>query len=146
MHLRKTLGLALPAVLALAPLAGCRRIPLSPSKPVPTGTLVLRFGRAVRGPLELSLDGARIPVAQKSKKGEALVIAGLAPGKHHFFLGSPEDAFGPDYGDVILPDDHGVYMVILSQRFNAELYGSQEAMPAAEGLPGVSASLVSSYK
>ncbi|HJU83630.1 MAG TPA: hypothetical protein VJ600_05435 [Holophagaceae bacterium] len=135
------LRLALPALVLLTASTACRKMPLTPEKPLPAGTLMLRFTRAVKGPLELNMDGVRVPVAQGRKGGIRLVVQGLAPGKHHYFLSSPLDAFGPDSDDIWLPEDRGEYRIVLSQRFQAELYGKAAAAPAAEGLPGVTAAL-----
>jgi hypothetical protein len=132
---------ALPALALLAASMACHKIPLTPEKPLPAGTLMLRFTRPVKGPIELSLDGTRVPVAQGKKGGTLLVVQGLAPGKHHYFLASPLDAFGPDSDEVWLPEDRGEYRVLLSQHFQSVLYGKASATPPAEGLPGVSAAL-----
>ncbi|HJU84206.1 MAG TPA: hypothetical protein VJ600_08340 [Holophagaceae bacterium] len=134
--------LVLSALVALTATTACRRVPLTPAQPLPAGTLVLRFTRPVKGPLELAVDGARIPVTQGRKGGLRLVVSGLAPGKHHYFLSSSLDAFGPDADEFWLPDDRGEYRVVLSQRFNAVLYGKAPATSAPEGLPGVTASLL----
>jgi hypothetical protein len=121
---------------------GCHKIPLTSPKPLPSGTVVLRFTRKVHGPLELSLDGTRIPVAQYPKGAWSLVIKGLAPGKHRYFLSSPKEIFSPDLADLDMPSDKGVYEVVLTQKFDAVLYGKPDPLPVAEGLPGVSATLV----
>ncbi len=136
---------AVPALLLLlgaVPFAGCRRIPLTPKTPVPAGTAVLRFTRKVHGPLELSLDGTRIPVVQAPKGANSLVIRGLAPGKHRLFLASAHEIFSPDLADLEVPSDKGVYQIILAQKFDAVLYGQPDPLPTAEGIPGVSAALV----
>ncbi|MBS1767460.1 MAG: hypothetical protein JST05_08690 [Acidobacteria bacterium] len=132
--------LALPALLLLAPATACKKIPLTPKNPLPAGTLVLRFSRALKGPLELTLDDVRVPVEVK-KKGNALVITGLSVGLHRYFLSSAQDAFGPATGEVSLPDDRGGYEVVLAQRLNAELYGKPADAAPATGLPGVTARL-----
>ncbi len=136
------LRLALPALVLLTASTACRKLPLTPEKPLPAGTLMLRFTRQVRGPLELTLDGARVPVTQGKKGGIKLVVQGLAPGKHHYFLSSPLDAFGPDSEEVWLPEDRGEYRVVMSQRFQSVLYGKSAAAPAAEARPGLSAALL----
>ena len=133
--------LALPALLLLAPATACKKLPLTSPKPLPAGTLVLRFSREIKGALELTLDDARIPVQVSKKKGNAVVITGLSVGLHHYFLSGTQDAFGPANGEVSMPDDRGVYEVVLAQRLNAELYGQPPAVPPAQGLPGVSAHL-----
>ena len=84
----KTARMASLASLALVlVLAGCRKAnPLVPKKPVPPGTVMFHFTQKLKGPVEISLDGVRLPVAQNPKKmGRSLVIVGLAPGKHRYF-------------------------------------------------------------
>ncbi|MBP1627638.1 MAG: hypothetical protein H6Q00_2113 [Holophagaceae bacterium] len=130
------------AILALG--AGCAKKtnPILPKKPVPAGTVEIQFTKKVQGPLDLTLDGTRIPVQQDEKKGGLrLVISGLTPGKHRFVLISPLDAFGPDQGEWELPQDKGLFQVFFSQHFNATLYGKPEVLPPAPGLPGVKARL-----
>jgi hypothetical protein len=127
---------------SLAAVLGCSKVPLTPAKPVPAGTVVFRFSRKIRGPLDVTIDGTRVPVAQTKKGGKLLRIEGLAAGKHTIFLASPLDAFGPDQEEVVLPDDGGIYEVIFAQRFDAVLYGKPAEVPTAEGLPGVKASLL----
>lgn len=129
------------AAVAVLALAACKKIPLKPAKPLPAGTVVLHFTRAVKGPLDLSIDGTRIPVAQGPKGGQVLTVEGLQPGRHRFFISSPQDAFSPDQAEIQLPDDGGYYEVVFAQRFEAVLYGKPAESPAAEGLPGVKASL-----
>lgn len=140
----KTARMASLASLALVlALAGCRKAnPLVPKKPVPPGTVMFHFTQKLKGPVEISLDGVRLPVAQNPKKmGRSLVIVGLAPGKHRYFLSSPRDAFGPDQGEFELEAGKGLFFASFSQHFDAVLYGSPEPTPAADGLPGVSVRL-----
>ena len=132
--------LALPALLLLAPATACKKIPLTPKRPLPAGTLALRFSRDLKGPLELTVDDARIPV-QAVKKGNTLVVAGLSVGLHHYFISSPQDAFGPAAGEVSLSEDRGVYEIVLAQHLDAVLYGKPAPAPPAAGLPGVTARL-----
>ena len=136
--------LTLSALVLLGAVAflGCRKIPLTPKTPVPSGTVVLRFTRKVVGPVELSIDGTRIPITKAPKGANSLVIKGLAPGKHRFFLASGREIFSPDSGDLDMPTDKGIYQIVLTQKFEAVLYGEPEPLPQAEGLPGLSASLV----
>lgn len=138
------LGAVLSAavVLVAAFTTGCRSVPLTPSSPIPAGSIVFRFTKKVRGPLELSLDGARIPMQQLPKGATSLVVRGLAPGKHRFFLTSQRETFSPDQGELDMGADKGVYIVTLSQQLDAVLYGKPDLLPAAEGLPGVTAVLV----
>lgn len=128
-------------LLALASL-GCRKVPLTPSSPIPAGSVVFRFTRTIRGPVELSLDGARIPVQQLPKKARSLVVKGLSQGKHRFFLTSQREAFSPDLGELDMVGDKGIYIVTLTQPMDAVLYGKPDPLPTAEGLPGVMAVLL----
>lgn len=129
------------AALSMALSTGCGKVPLTPKHPIPAGTVVFRFTRPVRGPLELTLDGARIPIQQTPKGGISLQIQGLSTGKHRFFLTSQRETFSPDQGELDLPADKGIYQVTLSQRLDAVLYGKPDPLPTAEGLPGVTAVL-----
>jgi hypothetical protein len=135
---------AVPALVLLGAVSflGCRKIPLTPRSPVPSGTAILRFTRKVHGPFELSIDGTRIPVAQSPKGAESLVVKGLAPGRHRFFLSSAREIFSPDLADLDMPADKGIYQIVLTQKFEAVLYGQPDPLPPAEGLPGVSAALI----
>ncbi|HEX9081723.1 MAG TPA: hypothetical protein VF768_05550 [Holophagaceae bacterium] len=136
---------AIPAMVLLlgaGAAMGCRKIPLTSPTPIPSGTVVFRFTRKVHGPMELSLDGTRIPVTQLPKGARSMVIRGLAPGKHRFFLSSAREIFSPDLGDLDMPSDKGVYQIVLTQSFDAVLYGKPDPLPPAEGLPGVTAALV----
>jgi hypothetical protein len=128
-------------LLGAASFLGCHKVPLTPRTAVPAGSVVFRFTRTLQGPVELSLDGARIPVQQSPKGGHTLQIKGLAPGKHRFFLTSQREIFSPDMGELDLPADKGLYLVALTQRLDAVLYGKADPLPAAEGLPGVTAIL-----
>ncbi len=122
-------------------LLGCRKVPLTPSKPIPAGSVVFRFTRTVKGPVELSLDGARIPVQQLPKGATVLEVKGLAKGKHRFFLTSQREAFSPDSGELNMGADGGIYLVTLTQKLDSVLYGTPDPLPPAEGLPGVTATL-----
>ena len=128
-------------LLGAASFLGCRKVPLTPSSPIPAGSVVFRFTKAVRGPVEFSLDGTRIPVQQLPKGALMLQVKGLAPGKHRFFLTSQRETFSPDTGVLDLPADKGIYQVTLTQGLDAVLYGKPDPLPAAEGLPGVTAIL-----
>lgn len=134
----------IPALVLIgaASFFGCRKVPLTPSTPIPAGSVVFRFTRAVRGPVELNLDGARIPVQQSPKGGISLQVKGLKPGKHRFFLTSQRETFSPDAGELDLPADKGHYQVTLTQRLDSVLYGKPDPLPPAEGLPGVTAVLI----
>ena len=133
----------LPAmvILGAATFLGCGKVPLIPRHPVPAGEVVFRFTSAVRGPVELTVDGTRIPVQQLPKGAISLQVKGLAPGKHRFFLTSQRETFSPDLCELDMPADKGIYQVTLTQRLDAVLYGKPDPLPAAEGLPGVTAVL-----
>lgn len=130
------------ALLVATALVGCKKVPLTSSKPVPAGSVVVRFTRSVKGPLELSIDGTRIPVKQVAKEGLSLQISGLAPGKHRFFLTSEHETFSPDSGEWELDAAKGLYLVALTQKLDSVLYGKPDSLPPAEGLPGITATLV----
>jgi hypothetical protein len=132
----------LPALVIMgAVFLGCRKVPLTPSHPVPAGEVIFRFTTTVRGPVELTLDGTRIPVQQLPKGAISLLVKGLAPGKHRFFLTSQRETFSPDTGDLDMSSDKGIYQVTLAQHLEAVLYGKPDPLPAAEGIPGVTATL-----
>ncbi|WP_257304268.1 hypothetical protein [Geothrix campi] len=132
-----------PALVLLGSILslGCRKVPLTPRSPIQTGTVVFRFTRKVHGPVELSLDGARIPVQQLPKGATSLIVKGLATGKHRFFLTSQREAFSPDLGELDMGADKGIYQITLIQKLDAVLYGKADPLPTAEGLPGVTAAL-----
>lgn len=139
---------AKPAVLvclAALPWVGCqnaRPAPLKPSKPLPSGTLQFRFTKAILGPMDLAIDGVRVPVETSNKKStQTLTITGLSVGKHRYALTSSRDAFGPGQGEIDMPADKGVFLPTFSQRLNSVLYGKPEPMPPAEGIPGIKAKL-----
>lgn len=142
--MRKWSALLAMALLFLG-LVACKRPirPIEPKRPLPPGTITIFFNRKVKGPLDLTVDGVRIPVTVHSKKPQHLIIKGLAPGTHRYFLSSPNDAFGPDQGEVELKGDKGAFVVAFAQEFRAVLYGSADTLPPAQGLPGVSADLES---
>lgn len=134
----------IPAALVMVAGAACsKKVTANPSKPVPTGTALFQFTRKIQGPVELTLDGVRIPVepTRKNKKARSLVVTGLAAGKHRFFLYSSRDAFGPDQGEFEMSATQGVRLITFAQGYNSVLYGKADAVPAAEGIPGVKARL-----
>nr|WP_320130939.1 hypothetical protein [uncultured Holophaga sp.] len=138
-------SLVLVAGLALVALsAACKKKtePVRPRKPVPAGVVEIQFTKRVQGPIDLSLDGTRVPVEQASEKGGTrLVVTGLPPGKHRFVLISPLDAFGPDQGEWEVQADKGLFDVYFSQHFEATLYGNPDPLPPSPGIPGVKARL-----
>ncbi len=145
--MKQTYRLAFLSGFALLAVLGCNRpkaihsVAKAAPVNVPGGTLILAFTRKVLGPLELSLDGVRIPVKQSAKGGKTLVVTGIAEGRHRYFLESNRDAFGPDQGDLEMSATKGVYYVVFAQRFEAVLHGKAAPTPPAEGIPGVSAIL-----
>lgn len=132
---------ALACCLVLAGLGCAKPKPIKPKKPVPAGTVLFQFTRKVKGPVDLTVDGMRIPVQGIGKKSLHLAIRGLPLGKHHIVLLSALEAFGPDQVDVDLKEDKGEFVVLFAQEFNSVLYGKPEPTPPAEGIPGVVAKL-----
>jgi len=133
-------------ITALALMGGVacsKKVATKPTKPVPAGIALFQFTRKVQGPVDLTLDGVRIPVeaTKKNKKARRLVVTGIPAGKHRFFIYSPRDAFGADQGEFEITGTQGVYLVTFAQSFKAVLYGKSEALPAAEGIPGIKARL-----
>jgi hypothetical protein len=130
--------LAIAACLVVG--IGCRKAePFRPQHPLSVGTLLIHFTAKVDGPVDLLLDNVRVPVAGSRKKVANLMIRGLAPGRHRYFISSPRDAFGPAHGEVELPQEQGIFLVNFAQHYNAVLYGQSEPSAPAPGLPGVSA-------
>ena len=78
---------------------------------------------------------------QSAKGGKTVLVTGIAPGRHRYFVQSNRDAFGPDQGELEMSAARGVYYVLFAQRFEGVLYGKTEPTPIAEGIPGVSAIL-----
>ena len=116
---------------------GCRKAEsFKPQHPLPVGTLLIHFTAKVEGPVELLIDDVRIPVVRNKKKVRNLVIRGLAPGLHRYFVSSPRDAFGPAHGEVELPADRGTFLVNFAQHYNSVLYGTTEPAPPDPGPPG----------
>ena len=137
----KMVALAGMVVIALG-VACAKPKPITPSKPVPPGAVAFQFTAKVQGPLDLTIDGVRIPVQQvPGKKCKFLTISGLPLGRHHIVILSALDAFGPDQIDVDLTPAKGEFQVLFAQQFKSVLYGKPEPTPAAEGMPGVVARL-----
>jgi hypothetical protein len=134
-------ALATLMLLSVFALSACWRIPLTPSHPIPAGTMVFRFTGKVMGPVELMIDGTRIPVEQLPKGATVLKVQGLSTGKHRYFLTSQRETFSPDSGELDFPADKGCYQVTLMQKVDSVLYGKPDPLPPAEGLPGVTATL-----
>ena len=136
---------ALLGLLALAALSlpACRSAkPILPKKPVPTGTLQMHFVNKVRGQVDLTIDGVRVPVRRKTKKAQVLTIAGLSEGTHRYHISGWVEVFGPDLGEVEIGSEGGVFQVHFAQRLRTTIYkGREEAAPPAEGIAGVTAVL-----
>lgn len=141
------------ALVCLGTLGCTLKTATMPTKKVPAGLVLMEFvnqrgslgsrwRRTVAGPVDIAIDGVRIPVQQDPKGGSALEIRGLAVGKHRYFLSSPQDAFGMDQGEFEVVAGSGTYVLLFNQKFNAVLYGQIEPLPKAEGLPGVTARLL----
>lgn len=123
---------------------GCKSAkpaPLKPRKPLAAGAVMFQFTRSVRGDIDLSIDDVRIPVTRDKKAAKDLLITGLPAGKHRYFLSGSKEAFGPSQGEFEVSTDKGVFIVTFIQRINSVLYGQANAMPPAEGMPGVKAVL-----
>jgi len=133
---------ALAAAIALAAV-GCKGTkPILPKRPLPSGTFQLRFTKKIRGPLELTINGERVPVAQKKKKARTLTVTGLPVGTHRYFIYCPADVMGPDLGDVEMGPNAGVFQVHFSQRMRvAYREPSQETTPKTAGTGGIAAVL-----
>lgn len=142
--MKGSLRLVLPAGFAiLMGLACIKPKPIVPKKPVPGGTVMLYFTKKVEGPLDLTIDGTRIPVTKAGKKTKFryLQVSGLPAGKHSLVLLSALEAFGPDQFEVNPDATRGEFKVLFAQDMKSVLYGSPEPIPATTGLPGVSARL-----
>lgn len=133
----------LMAAAALAVLVGCTStvMPFLPQKPLPPGTLQMQFTRKVTGPIDLTIDGVRIPITQKKKKARVLTVSGLSQGKHNYFIASHADVIGPDFGEFEIGPTEGVFQVHFAQKLKAVLFEGESIAPAAEGIPGVTAVL-----
>lgn len=151
MKMGRILGASVLVTLATV---GCKQVkPTMPTKKVPAGIVEIdvvkkptwmtrRWWPAITGPVDLTLDGVRIPVEQGPKGGSRLLISGLAPGKHRYFITSPHDAFGPDQGEFEVVANKGTYVLLFNSKVKSQLYGNLEPLPKAEGMPGVTARLI----
>jgi len=141
--MKGSLRLLLPATCILvAGLACGKPQPIVPGRPVPAGTVLFQFTKKILGPVELTIDGSRVPVTRAGKKKfRRLEVSGLALGRHRFVLLSPLEAFGPDQIEVELAPGQGQFRVLFAQELKSVLYGSPEPTPAAGGIPGVQARL-----
>jgi len=142
--MKGSLRLVLPATcIVLAGLACGKPQPIVPRRPVPVGTVLFQFTRKVEGPLELTIDGNRVPVAKRGrKKCLHLEVSGFAQGRHRFVLLSPLEAFGPDQIELELGAAKGEFKVLFAQELKSVLYGNPEPLPASSGIPGVQAQLI----
>ena len=141
--MKGSLRLVLPAIcIVLSGLACGKPQPIVPRRPVPAGTVLFQFTKKIIGPVELTIDGSRVPVAKAGKKKfRRLEVTGLALGRHRFVLLSPLEAFGPDQIEVELTPGRGEFKVLFAQELKSVLYGSPEPTPAAGGIAGVQARL-----
>jgi hypothetical protein len=142
--MKGSLRLLLPAgLVVLTGLACSKPQPIVPKKPVASGSVLMYFTKKVTGPVELTIDGTRIPVTREGRRTRFrhLEVDGLAQGPHRLILMSALEAFGPDQFDVDLGPGPGEFRVLFAQDLKSVLYGSPEPMPATEGLPGVRARL-----
>lgn len=119
--------------LCLGILAGCAKSPEArPSRQTP-GVATFQFSKKIQGPVELTVDGVRVPVQglKKNKSATRLVVSGFTPGKHRYFLFSAREAFSPDQGEFEIVEGQGFHQRVLAQTLNATLYGkSEESGPA----------------
>jgi hypothetical protein len=135
--------MAMTAMTALMALAACGARPILPRRPPPQGTFQARFTKGVRGPLELTIDGARVPVEQKGRSGRTLTVSGLSEGTHRYFFYCPAEVIGPDKGEFEIGPGAGVFQVHFSQKLRVAF---RDAPPARGQAPaaapgGVSAAL-----
>lgn len=133
-------------VLVLLPfvfLLGCSKLTTQLTKPdiLAPGTLVLKFSKNIKGPIDLTIDGFRIKVDQTSKGGNTLTITGLEPTSHRYTISSPNDAFGPSSAEIVLPDDEGISVRIFAQSFDSILYGNSSGAVSAESPKNIRAIL-----
>jgi len=138
----KIFGTAVAGILTA--MLGCTATltPFLPKKPLPPGTLQMQFTRKIAGPVDLTIDGVRVPVTQKNKKAQVLLVRGLSEGKHTYFIASHLDIIGPDFGEFEIGPDKGVFQVHFAQKLKAALYETGEIIaPKPEGIPGVTAVL-----
>jgi hypothetical protein len=135
----KIFGMLAAAVLAT--MIGCKGVkPILPRKKLPPGTFQMHFIRKIAGPVDLTINGVRIPIEQKKKKVQWLTVSGLSQGKHNYFITSHMEAIGPDYGDFEIGPDEGVFQVHFARKLKAAFYNTGGSVsPAAEGIPGVTA-------
>jgi hypothetical protein len=138
----KIIEVAAAGVLTV--MLGCTSalLPFLPQKPLPSGTLQMQFTRKIVGPVDLTIDGVRVPVTQKNKKAQVLIVSGLSQGRHTYFIASHLDIIGPDFGEFEIGPDKGVFQVHFAQKLKAALYETVGSLaPKPEGIPGVTAML-----
>jgi len=82
--------------------------------------------------MELTIDGARVPIEQKSKKARTLTVSGLSQGTHKYFLFCPREVYGPDLGEMEVGPGAGVFQVHFSQRLKVA-YADFPKPPKTEG-------------
>jgi hypothetical protein len=128
---------------AMVAMLGCKEVkPVVPKRPLPPGTLQMHFTRKVLGPLDITIDGVRIPIEQKKKKGRTLTISGLSEGKHTYFLVAYREIIGPDLAEFEIGPDKGIFQVHFAKRLKLAFANpTLAAAPIAEGIPGVAAVL-----
>jgi hypothetical protein len=141
--IRATDIFGLAAAAAMVAMLGCKEVkPVLPKKPLATGTYQMHFTRKVLGPLDITIDGIRIPIEQKKKKGRTLTISGLSEGKHTYFLVAYREIIGPDLGEIEIGPTEGVFRVHFAKRLKLAFANPTLAsVPTAPGIPGVTAVL-----
>jgi len=133
----------LAAAVAMVAVLGCKEVkPVVPKRPLAPGTYQMHFTRKVLGPLDITIDGIRIPIEQKKKKGRTLTISGLSGGKHTYFLVAYREIIGPDFGEIEIGPKEGVFRVHFAKRLKLAFANPTLAsVPTAPGIPGVTAVL-----
>jgi hypothetical protein len=143
MRCRLILGTAVLAAAAVA--AGCAGArPILPRRPPPPGAFQVRFTSRIRGPLELTIDGARVPVEQRGRRARTLTVSGLSEGTHRYFFYCPAEVIGPDKGEFEVGPGAGVFQVHFSQKLRVAYRDAPApggAAPADAAPGGVSAVL-----
>jgi hypothetical protein len=131
-------------LVSLVSLVGCQTSvrPILPPRKLQADTFQMYFARKVLGPIDLTINGIRVPVEQKKKRARFLTIKGLSQGKHIYFITSHSDVIGPDYGEFEIGTEEGVFQIHFARRLRSELHSTGDSTaPRPEGIPGVTAVL-----
>ena len=127
----------------LVALLGCKGArPIVPPKSLPSGTVQMHFTRKITGPIDLTINGVRVPVEQKKKKARHLTVSGLSEGMHIYYIASYQEVIGPDYGEFEVGPDGGVFQVHFVRKLKAALRNpSSQVSPTPDAVPGLIAVL-----